>query len=164
MSKPLTDEELEILLRMLKGNTQALKLCLDTIWVGQLWDQLIDKDEGEPREADIHSAFIKAFRNIPNNPWFISLPDRLRWQLEGLLISAAMQYKDSTHLEMGNDDDRFTAYIIRNAILSLVHYCIYLVGGDAWIDEQSAEFWQTFGNLREDYFEFVAEGHNEARL
>ena len=163
MSEHLTEEQLETLLRMLKGNTQALKLCLDAIWVGQLWDQLIDKDEGEPTDIEINEAFMKAFRNIPNNSWFVSLPERYRWQLEGLLISAAMQYKDSTHLEMGNEDDRFTAYIIRNAVLSLVHYCIYLVGGDAWVDEQSAEYWRMFGNLREDYLEFVAEGPNELR-
>lgn len=155
MSKPLTTEEFETLSFLLKGNRQALKLALDVLYVGHLWDDLIDQDNPRTSE-DINSAFLKAFRCIPNNPFFLALPERLRWQLEGLLISAAMQYRDSTHLEMGDQGDRFVAFLIRNAVMAFVHYLIYLVGGDAWVDEHGPEFWRMF-SLKDKYLEFVEE-------
>jgi hypothetical protein len=156
MSKPLTEADLEVLSYLLKGNRDAIRLCLDTIYVGQLWDDMVDQDN-ERTVDEINSAFLKAFRNIPNNAWFNSLPDRYRYQLEGLLISAAMQYKDSTHLEMGDSDDRFTAFMIRNAVLALIHYVVGLVGGEDWIDENGLLFWRTF-SLKGEYLQFVMEG------
>jgi hypothetical protein len=156
MTKPLTEQELESLVFLLKGNKHALKLVLDMLWVGHLWDDLIDGDVPRSPE-DINAAFIKAFREIPNNPFFVGLPERSRFQLEGLLISAAMQYRDATQLEMGDQGDRFVAFIIRNAVLAFIHYLIALVGGDEWIKEHGPDFWRFFGT-RDNYKEFVEEG------
>jgi hypothetical protein len=153
MTRPLNQEELERLLYFLKGDKEALLLCLDLVYCGHLWDDLIDQDN--PRsEYDIHQAFIKAFRDIPMNPFF------QRWQpyLQPFLISAAQQYIDSTKLEFSSDrDDRLMAFIIRNATLSFIHHCIYITGLAAgeldWINQVAEEFWKLF-KLRDrlEYF------------
>lgn len=162
MSEPLTEYQLERLSYFLKDNKYAMKFCLDILWTGQLWDDLIDGDNPRPAE-DVNAAFLKAFRDIPNNAWFASLPSPFKQQLEGLIISAAMQYRDSTKLELGNEDDRFMALLIRNSSLSIAHYCIGLLGGEDWLDENSLEFWQLFG-LKNEYLNFVAEGNSEVSV
>lgn len=155
MTKPLSTEEFESLFFFLKDNKAAVKLALDIMYVGHLWDDLIDGDVQRPPE-DINKAFIKAFRDIPDNLFYQTLPIMFQQQLTGLIISAGMQYRDSTHLEMGNQQDRFTAFLIRNASMSIIHYIMFLVGGEDWVDEQGVSFWRTFG-LREQYLEFVKE-------
>lgn len=156
MTKPMTTEELESLSFFLKDNKAALKLALDIIYVGHLWDDLVDRDVQRTTE-DINSAFIKAFRDIPDNLFYQTLPPMFQQQLAGLIISTGMQYRDSIYLEMGDQGDRFTGFLIRNAALSIIHYLMFLVGGEDWVDEQGVNFWRTFG-LRDQYLEFVEEG------
>ena len=156
MTRPLTHDELSSLSFFLRDNQPALKLALDIIYVSHLWDDLIDGDVDRSAD-DINNAFIKAFRSIPNNIFYQSLPEIAKQQLNGLIISAAMQYKDSTQLELGDEDDRFMAFVIRNAILGIIHYLMLLVGGEEWIDEQGVLFWRTFG-LKGQYLEYVEEG------
>ena len=143
MTVPLTQDELTYLSFFLKDNKGALKLALDIIYVSHLWDDLIDGDV-ERSVEDVNAAFIKAFRSIPNNSFYINLPLIAQQQLNGLIISAAMQYRESTQLEIGNDDDRFIAFLIRNSVLPIIHYLMLLVGGESWIDEQGISFWRAF--------------------
>lgn len=156
MSKLITPEDIETLLYLLKGNKAALKLVLDIFYVGQLWDDLIDRDVDRGPD-EINDAFIKAFRCIPQNEFYINLHPVFQQQLNGLIISAALQYRDSTMLEMGDQNDRFQAFIIRNAVLSIIHYLISLMGGDEWIRDNGPLFWRTF-SLKDQYLEFVEEG------
>jgi len=156
MTKPLTRDELESLSFFLKDDKAALKLALDIIYVGHLWDDLLDGDTQRSGD-EVSTAFVKAFRNIPNNVFYLGLHPVAQQQLNGLIVSAAMQYRDSTHLEMGNEDDRFMAFQIRNAVLPIIHFLILLIGGEDWIDQHGVDFWRTFG-LRGQYLEFVEEG------
>jgi len=155
MSRLLTNDDLDMLLYMLKGDKAALKLALDVIYVGQLWDDLIDRDQ-EYGPDEINNAFIKAFKEIPNNPFYLNLHPVYQQQLNGLIMSAAMQYRDSTQLEMGDADDRFMAFLIRNAVLSVIHYMIGLVGDEEWLRENGPLFWRQFG-LKDLYLEFIQE-------
>lgn len=152
MTRPLNQHELDRLLYFLRGDKQALLLCLDLVWSGHFWDDLIDQDQ-ERDTDDTRTAILKCFRDIPMNPFF------QKWQpyLQPFLVSAAQQYVDSTKLELGDQDQRLMAFIIRNASLSFIHHCIYITGvaaeEPAWIDQVAQEFWTLFGlHDRLDYF------------
>ena len=151
MSKNLTHEEVELLLFLLKDNKAALKLVLDILWVGHVWDDLVDCDVVRSRD-EINEAFIKAFRDIPNNEFYLSLPPVFMQQLNGLIISASLQYRDSTKLELGDKDERLAGLLIRNAILPIIHYIMGLVGGPDWVDEHGLTLWKTF-MTRDLYFD-----------
>lgn len=159
MTKPLTVDEFEYLSFFLKDNKAALKLALDIIYVGHLWDDLLDQDVERDRE-DINEAFMKAFRSIPNNIFYQTLPLIAQQQLNGLIVSAAMQYRDSTQLELGDNNDRFMAFLIRNSVLPIIHYLMLLVGGEDWVDQHGVLFWRTFG-LKDQYVEYTAEVDGE---
>lgn len=139
----ITGQELERLEYFLKGDKHALLLCLDMVYVGHLWDDLIDKDRERTNE-EISQAFMKAFRGIPDNSFF------KKWQhvLQPLLIQTAQAYLDSTNLELGDDDERLMAFLCRNQCLQFIEHVIYVVGIDQgepdWITEVSIDFWKTF--------------------
>ena len=143
MSVSISEYELERLEYFLKGDKQALLLCLDMVYVGHLWDDLIDKDRVRTND-EINQAFMKSFRGIPDNPFF------KKWQgaLQPLLIQTAQAYVDSTHLEMGDDDERLMSFLCRNQCLQFIQHVVYVVGIDHgepdWITQVSVDFWKTF--------------------
>jgi len=152
MTQPMTDELYEKLAFFMKGEVNAIKLSIDMIYVCHLWDDLIDRDR-ERGPEDIHKALRIAFAEMPSNPLY----QAYQQQFSSLMASAACQYIDSTKLEKGNDDEKLTAFWIRNALLSVLHYCMFLVGGPEWVAEQGPEFWRTFGLTNAKFQEFLKE-------
>ncbi|MCX8125812.1 MAG: hypothetical protein N3E40_01530 [Dehalococcoidia bacterium] len=160
MTKPLNSEQLQLLETLTGGNKWALKFCLDLLWVGHLWDDLIDMDVERTRE-DVNRAFMTAFHELWVNPFIQSLPLELRDHISGLVASTAMQYLVSTELELGDDDDRFMAFICSNAVLDVIQYVSVLCVTP--VDETVGLF-RAF-NLRSEYLNFVEEGKpNEGLL
>lgn len=143
MTAPLNAYELEQLLYFLKGDKHALLLCLDMVWCGHYFDDLIDQDNPRTPE-DAKTAFLKVFRGIPDNPFF------KRWQpyLQPLLMNTAQLYIDSTNLEFGDPDERLMAFILRNQSLAFINHCIYCAGiaddDPEWVSKVSTDFWKLF--------------------
>lgn len=151
MTKPLTDGQLAGLRRLLGGNDAALKFCLDVLWVGHLWDDLVDGDVRRTPD-EVSRAFLAAFHELQVNPFIQSLPIELRWHVNGLLASTALQYYASTRLE-AKREHKLQAFICRNAVLGLIQYVAVLCGTDP---RETAELFIMFP-LEEEFDNFLKE-------
>jgi hypothetical protein len=141
----------------LKGDADALRFCVDIMFLGHLWDDLIDKDK-ERTPEEINRAFMSAFGTIPQNPFYQAFQEQLR----GLVMSAILQWQDANILERTrNPDEMFAAYIARNGMAAIVHYCMFLVGGPEWCNEQGPSFWREMcAGMYAKYEFFLSEMNN----
>jgi hypothetical protein len=151
MTEPLKKEQLEELVFLLKHDRDAIKYVLDILYAGHLWDDLIDKDRIRT-DAEINQAFRVALGDIPTNPFF----QKFGLALAPLQMSASLLWLDSVKLEKGDENDRMAAFIMRNALAGVVHYCMFLVGGIDWVMEHGHRLWQIF-NLYDKWAEFKQE-------
>lgn len=140
----------------LKGDRDAMRFCADIIFVGHLWDDLVDRDKVRtPDELD--KAFQIMLGEIPTNPFYQANIA----QLSGLMMSAILLWRDANVLETGNEDERLASFIARNAMISIVHYCLFLVGGLQWAEEQGPNFWREIcPGLNDQYLYFLKEVSN----
>jgi hypothetical protein len=153
-----TERQKELAKRLafyLRGNIDAVRFCIDILFVGHLWDDLIDGDK-ERTPDEVNAAFRTAMGDIPTNPFY---QDNIR-ALSGLLMSAFLQWQDSNVLAKGNMDDAMTCFMIRNSLMAVIHYCLLLTGGPVWAAQQGPAFWHEFGaGITEKYQEFLEEQH-----
>lgn len=149
LSPAKRQEVIEKLRFFLKEDTQAIKLVLELLFVGHLWDDLIDKDK--PRtDAEINQAFTFALGEIPTNQYFSAVYPLIR--------NAIGLWEIANTLENGDMDNKTTAFLIRNALMEVIFFIMYLIGGPAWIAEQGANFWQYFGQgLHKKLLEYYQE-------
>jgi len=148
MTELINKEDFETLREMLNNDENALKLCIDLLFVGHLWDDLIDQDQDRAKE-EINKAFYLTLNNFDNNPFYCAL----RSELQPLITSACLMWLDSTSLEK---KDKLTAFIIRQGLAQIIHYCIYRLGGYEWVREHGPKLWELF-KLPDKYQEFIKE-------
>jgi hypothetical protein len=67
-----------------------------------------------------------------------------------------MLWLDSVKLEKGNDNQKMAAFIMRNALMNIAHYCMFLVGGIEWIQENGERIWSIL-SLHDKWLEFQQE-------
>jgi hypothetical protein len=132
-----------------KNDDNALKLAVQLLFIGHLWDDLVDGDK-QRNEREINDAFTVALGEIPLNPYFPAIYHMMR--------NAMIQWECSNILAHGHDDNKFTGFLIRNSLMEVVHYLIFLVGGQDWAREQGPKFWQLIsGNMQEKYWDYLRE-------
>ena len=157
MTTDFSQEMFDCLTHFLKGNGPAVNFCIDLIYLSHLIDDLVDRDFDRDVE-DIKKGFRILIVDQQMNPFY----QAFRGALDPLLTSAFMLWLDSTYLEAGGVSERFTAFMIRNDILKVIHHCIMLLGGPQWAQEQGPEFWRVFGIKEEKLVEF--QGENNGNL
>jgi hypothetical protein len=69
MTEPMSREVFDALTEYLKDDTNARKLVIDLLFVGHLWDDLIDKDL-ERTDEDINRAFRTMLVDNQLNPFY----------------------------------------------------------------------------------------------
>ena len=139
----------------LKGNGPAVSFCIDLIYLAHQIDDLVDGDV-EMDAEDVKKTFRILIIDQKINPFY----NAFRGALDPLMGSAFLLWLDSTYLETGNASERFTAFMIRNDTLKVIHHCMMLVGGPEWAQEQGPDFWRTFGIKEEKLAEFKTETIN----
>lgn len=126
-----------------KGDELAVSLVIDLLFIGHLWDDLIDQDK--PRTADdINRAFTMALGELPLNPYFPAVYHLIR--------NAMCQWEAANQLMTGNDDEKLMGFLIRNALMEIVFYMMFLTGGPAWIRENGPDFWKYFSQGMDNQF------------
>ena len=149
LSPEKREKFIEKLTEFYRGDDNALKLAVEILFVAHLWDDLVDQDKKRTTD-DITRAFTLALGEIPINPYFPAVYHMLR--------NSMIQWEASNDLMAGNDDDRFTAFLIRNSLMEIVHYLIFLVGGPEWAKEKSTEFWRLMGRgIQQHYQQYLKE-------
>jgi hypothetical protein len=127
----------------------AVKMAVELLFIGHLWDDLVDRDKVRTDE-DINNAFTIALGELPINPYFPAVYHMIR--------NAICQWECANAIAGESPDTNLTSFLIRNALLEIVHYLIFLVGGPAWMKEQGADFWRFFGQgMAKQYDGFLKE-------
>ena len=139
LPEKVMQERKQILTFFLKGDQNAIKFCEDILFICHLWDDMIDKDKTWT-DQDINDAFNKSLSEIPLNPFYQAYFP----VLVGMMTNAINQWHVSNVLIKGNGDDRLTAFILLEAIFTIVYYAMSLTGGQQWAIEQGTHFWRYF--------------------
>ncbi len=152
----LSAEQQETVLKRLryfyKNDENALKLAVQLLFIGHLWDDMVDKDK-KRSDQEINDAFTFALGEIPLNPYYPAVYHMIR--------NAMIQWECSNVLVNGTDDDKFTGFLIRNALMEIVHYLIFLVGGQEWAREQGPNLWKLIASgMTIKYQEYLREFKN----
>jgi len=142
--KILTDK----LIYFMKGNLDAVRFCIDIVYIAHLWDDLIDRDI-ERSGHDINQAFRIALMDIPSNPFYYNNMSDLR----PLMMNAILQWQDANILERGTNHERHMAYMLRASFLQIFNYCAYLVGGPEWVKEIGPDMRRLYEEPLESFME-----------
>jgi hypothetical protein len=137
--------------KFMQGNQWAIDICLQLNFIGELWDDLIDGDN--PRsEEDVNKAFMNALVNLPANPLYRQHQD----EFVPLIVSAMLAWHDSNTLKNGDDHDKHMAYMLKQELSRIFHYCAFLVGGFEWAVKIGPHMCRMFTEPLEDYMKEVS--------
>ena len=132
-----------------KGNTDAIKLCMDLIYISHLWDDMVDKDK-DRTDYEINDGFRIALVEIGANPFYL----RYANQLHPLMMKSCLDYEALLPLERGTGHDKTIAFTLRNSVLGILAYSIFLIGGMDWYRQVAPEFYRTMWDKLEEQFQF----------
>lgn len=124
------EDQTQFLHQMLRGNADAVDLVEALAGVSQVLDDLIDKDV-EPSPHDIVAAFWDALVTVPSNPFY----QRHVATLQPLIRQTLLDWLAANVLERGDRQAQTLAFVLRDSLTGIVHYCALLVGGLEWAIE-----------------------------
>lgn len=139
---------IEKLRYFLKEDIDAVRFCIDFVFICHLWDDLIDKDK-ERTDTDINDAFLAALVEIPGNPFYM----RHMHVLRPVILNIILQWEDANTLERGSDHDKQMAWMLRAGMLQIFNVCAYLVGGPAWAREVGPGIRRMYEETLHDFME-----------
>lgn len=125
--------ELDELLRIFRGNREALDLLLKLKFVSHVWDDLIDQDRAVTPAA-ITRCFMILLHDIPMNPFYRAHEQ----QLLPVLLTSQLNYVAANDLERGDRISREIAHCARYAIGDVSLLIAHLVGGGDWATKHAA--------------------------
>ncbi len=142
--------ESEFLYQVLKGEQNAVNLCITLGSISQTWDDLVDGDNHVPAEA-INNMMWNALVAIPSNPFYRAHEP----QLAPIVQMAISDWLDSNVLSEGSPHDKTLAYVLRDRLSSVVVQCALIIGGHAWMQQVGPEVRRNL--QRETLTEYLAE-------
>ena len=130
----------QLLEQTLKGNTDAVDLCMSVFEWANEYDHLIDGDAlGKPPEQALHDAMWLMAVVIPANPFY----RRFYAELSPLLASGISTWRVSIELQRdGDDHGLMLAHVLRWTLTEFFMYCALIVGGRDWADAAGPGFWR----------------------
>jgi len=129
-------DDSKALLRFMRGDQDAVNLCLHLAELSHLYDDLIDRDKPID-DATVHRAMWLALSEIPDNPFY----QKWFFQLQPLLVSSIINWRIANQLERNQDDlrAREIAHVTRYALADVILAIAYLIGGEGWVEEIGPE-------------------------
>ena len=140
-----TDEEK---LKWFGGNTDALNLFHDLVYLVHIWDDLIDKDKSVT-DSDINKVFLTALVYIPSNPFYKVIGA----QVLPMWLTAASAFEVANKFEKDKDEHGIEiAHNLRYAGGHVVAYMSIVCVGYENSKKFLPEIWKTIVDDRfEDY-------------
>ena len=138
------------LVTFLQGDENAVRFCIDLVFLLHLWDDLIDKDTHR-EDNEINDAFRVALVDIPSNPFYIAYAHHLR----PLFMNVILQWHCANKLERGIEHEKHIAFGIRAAFIQLFVYCAYLIGGSQWAEKVGPDIWKMYEEKMEEFIASV---------
>lgn len=138
------------LLEWMNGDAQAADLLVTLFHIGEVWDDLIDKDK-PVSDDQINEAFVLALFDLSGNPFFARHASFLR----PIMLMGMNSWMDSVSYERSGDPHwQVWAFVLRNWYMEMVTACAFLTGGYDHMrnaGKQARAFFQTetLGEYRE---------------
>jgi hypothetical protein len=132
------------------GDPNAVAFLLDVFAIGEVWDDLVDKDKPVSSE-DVNKVFYTALITLPNNPFY----QAYRPQLSGVMVAGIHAWIDSTTLEKGDKTDRAIAFVLRDWYMELLTLVATLLHGFDYAQSISLEMRRFF--FHESLDEYLGE-------
>lgn len=125
----------ELLIRVAKGNAEALQFLKSITFIAHIWDDLIDRDVLVSDEQ-INHAFQAALIDLPYNNFYL---DHLQ-QIRPLMVIAVQNWMAATRMERGgHPGDLNIAFVLRSSYVDLITMVAWIVGGDEWAQKMTLE-------------------------
>jgi len=128
------ETERQFLNRVLRGQSEAIDLCMALFRVSQIIDDLHDRDRPVERET-LHRMAWQALVEIPSNGFY----QHHFIVLQPLIRASLADWLDSTALETGSHHERTLAFVLRDSLTGVVVQCAYLIGGYDWMRSVSVD-------------------------
>lgn len=125
--------EIDELLRIFRGNRDALDLLLKLKYVSHVWDDLIDRDH-DVTPAMVSRAFMIVLHGIPMNPFYRAHEQ----QLLPVFVTSQLNYIAANDLERGDQVSREIAHCARYAIGDVSLIIAHILGGGEWAARHAA--------------------------
>lgn len=127
-------EEADFLNQALKGHVEAVRFCQIIFRISQTWDDLIDRDR-PVGAGEINRMMFEALVELPENGFYQQFFNELR----PLIRSFITDWLASNELELGGEDERRLAFVLRDNVGAIVTQCAYLIGGFSWMQQVNVE-------------------------
>ncbi len=109
----------------LLGNEDAIRVCVQTSHIAEVWDDLHDGDR-EPTDREVAHAFESAMIHLQTNPFYMAN----HAMLMGLIVLMANAWHDANEMtESPREVERMMAFHLRNMGIEMVQLCAFIVGG-----------------------------------
>ena len=127
------------LLHWMLGNEDAVRVCVQTSHIAEVWDDLKDKDR-EPSDREIAHAFESAMIRLQTNPFYL----QNHAMLTAIITLAINAWHDSEDLRQGDTEHLIQAFVLRNMGIEIAVMCAFLVGGYDHMRKVSLEMREFF--------------------
>ena len=124
----------------LKGNKEAVDLCMAVLDVMDNYDHLVDNDIPESkREETMHDMVWKLAVSTNSNAFFRANSEQLTVTMANAIIS----WRTATALQRAGDlHGARIAYVLRWVPMEFFLHCATIIGGYAWVNEIAPQFWR----------------------
>ena len=127
------------MLRWMCGNEDAVRVCVQTSHIADVWDDLKDGDK-KPTEQEIAHAFESMMIRLQTNPFYLAN----HAMLTAIIVVAINAWHDANGWEKGEDWQREQAFYLRNFGIEIAIMCAFLTGGYDHLRRVSAEMREFF--------------------
>ena len=129
----------ELLHRVLKGDPDAVALCLLVFNWANDYDHLVDGDLPETeREDALHRAMWALLAGLQTNAFYRRHQDELLVSL----LNGVSTWRTANTLQRGsNPKGHELAHVLRWTLIEFFLHCARLVGGEAWVQRVAPGFW-----------------------
>lgn len=130
---------LNLLTRLLKGNADAVALCMLVFEWANDYDHLVDGDVPEGHREDVlHRAMWRIATILPQNPFFAAH----QAELAVSLANGISTWRISTSLQrMRPVNAHRLAHILRWVPTEFFLHCARIVAGEDWVQQEGPSFW-----------------------
>lgn len=121
------------------GNEDAVRVCVQTSHIAEVWDDLKDGDK-KPTEREIAHAFESMMIRLQTNPFYL----QNHAMLTAIIVVAINAWHDANAWENEEGWKRQDAFYLRNMGIEIATMCAFLTGGYDHLRRVSAEMREFF--------------------
>lgn len=131
----------DLLNHILKGDQQAVSLCIGVFHWANEYDDIVDGDVGltsDETRQKVHNSTWFLVNEMPNNQFFKAHRDELLVSMS----NAVSSWRIANTLQRSNNPKAHeVAHVLRWVPIEFFLHCARIIGGEDWVQEIGPWFW-----------------------